>query len=598
MAPSKQYKEVRNSCESTEYVSFTDEHPKEPCPSDLQVKPDALPKTPPELSDKYKFIHELGHGAQSTAYLAENIQNGEKVVIKQLRIDSIKTWKEYTLFHREADVLSTLDMPGVVKLYEACDYLDANPPCSYIMQEYIDGLTLKDMLKSGYRFSVAQIYDIVLQIIEILEKLHHHDPCIIHRDIKPSNIILKEDINHRYIVHLIDFGAVANAQVHSGGSTIAGTFGYMSPEQTLGRAEPASDTYALAALTAYLLSGVDPSEMTVKDLRLIIDPYIENHPRALVQTLRSMLEPNLNHRLSDLSEIKRRFQAFKAGNYAIESSTCPDTSLEVWKDRLADVKYICQPQNIDIWQSLPDLPDERIDIPTYFFKTSSRYSDYVLGTLYDIGDDRAKAVLTTVPICVILLLIISRTDLIHTLADLGIFLLIIPFVIFLILFGVFTKLNHRTYGANILPCIHPESAPKKPEVCRIHRRLFKEGRKTIATITDIQFVPVTNNIRTYPELRAETVPEFRISYKFNPPDDDTAEDIIHTISTHIAPEGHLKVGDPLPILYLMDASDAQTHGHVTHSMPFPFPLHDLNSPMDYIGTAPNALGSDDIHNGH
>jgi hypothetical protein len=184
------------------------------------------------------------------------------------------------------------------------------------------------------------------------------------------------------------------------------------------------------------------------------------------------------------------------------------------------------------------------------------------------------------------------------LADLGIFLLIIPFVIFLILFGVFTKLNHRTYGANILPCIHPESAPKKPEVCRIHRRLFKEGRKTIATITDIQFVPVTNNIRTYPELRAETVPEFRISYKFNPPDDDTAEDIIHTISTHIAPEGHLKVGDPLPILYLMDASDAQTHGHVTHSMPFPFPLHDLNSPMDYIGTAPNALGPDDIHNGH
>ena len=603
MTVSKQYKKDRKTptsppCEASQYTSFTDAAPEETRQSEPRVKSGLPPKTPPELSDRYKFIRELGRGAQSTAYLAENLRNGEQLVIKQLRIDSIKTWKEYTLFHREADVLSTLDIPGVVKLYEACDYLDANPPCSYIMQEYIEGITLKEMLRSGYRFSVDQIYDIVLQIIEILEKLHRHDPCVIHRDIKPSNIILKEDSNHRYIVHLIDFGAVANAQVQSGGSTVAGTFGYMSPEQTLGRAEPASDTYALAALTTYLLSGVEPSDMTVKDLRLIIDPYIENHPRALVQTLRSMLEPNRERRLSDLSEIKRRFQSFKAGNYTIESNSCSDTTLEMWKERLSDVKYICQPQNIDIWQNLPDIPEERIDIPANFFKTCSRYSDYVLGTSSEIGDDRAKAILTTVPICVALLIIISRTNIIHSFTDLSFFLIIIPCVIYLILFSLFAKINNRTIGSNLMPYIHPESAPKKPEKCLMHQRLFKEGRKTIATITDIQFAPITKNIRAYPELRAETVPEFRISYKFNPPDDDTTEDIIHTICTHIAPEGHLKVGDPLPILYLMESSDAQKRGHVTYSMPFPFPIKDLNTPTDYIGTAPKALTLDQAPDGH
>jgi hypothetical protein len=62
----------------------------------------------------------------------------------------------------------------------------------------------------------------------------------------------------------------------------------MSPEQTIGRPTPQSDTYALAALFTYIISGVDPAEMKTQDLRLIIDPYVENPPVALVQTLRGL----------------------------------------------------------------------------------------------------------------------------------------------------------------------------------------------------------------------------------------------------------------------------------------------------------------------
>lgn len=89
--------------------------------------------TPNGMKNKYRFIRELGSGAQSKVFLAKRLSDSKLTAIKQLRIDSIKTWKEYTLFHREAEVLSTLQIPGVVRLYEAQDCLDDNPPCSYIV---------------------------------------------------------------------------------------------------------------------------------------------------------------------------------------------------------------------------------------------------------------------------------------------------------------------------------------------------------------------------------------------------------------------------------------------------------------------------------
>ena len=319
------------------------------------------PATPPELSDKYTILCELGSGAQGKVFLATRHADGQEVAIKQLRIDSIKNWKEYTLFHREADVLATLDIPGVVKFYEARDCLDAKPPCSYIVQEYIEGPTLKEILKSGYRFTLNRVFDIVLQLIDILEKLHAHEPPIIHRDIKPSNIILQQDsFSDDFQVYLIDFGAVANPQIQSGGSTIAGTYGYMSPEQNLGRPTPQSDTYALAALTAYMLSGVEPAAMKTQDLRLIIDPYVENHPTALVQTLRRMLEPNIQDRLADLSELRQRFTKFKAGIYTLPNEHYTPYSPDEFRKRMLNVKALCQPQNLELWLNLPPPKTSRI----------------------------------------------------------------------------------------------------------------------------------------------------------------------------------------------------------------------------------------------
>ncbi|MBQ1926004.1 MAG: protein kinase [Proteobacteria bacterium] len=543
-------------------------------------------KTPPGLNHSYRFIRQLGHGAQSNVFLAERRSDHEKVAIKQLRIDSIKTWKEYTLFHREAEVLATLDIPGVVKLYEARDCLDFEPPCSYIVQEYIEGPTLKQLLASGYRFSLAQIYDLVLQLTEILKKLHSHDPQVIHRDIKPSNIILKHWNDGAFEVCLLDFGAVANPQVQSGGSTIAGTFGYMSPEQLIGRATPASDTYALAALMAYLLSGVDPGEMTIKDLRLIIDPYVESQPRALVQMLRQMLEPDLDKRLADLDKIQKRIHDFQNNVYDLDTDQCTLPASQQFEERLQEVHQLCQPQNMELWQHLPDDPAKRPNIQKLFV-TQPRFKDYPYRRTKKTYELIALVLIFILPLIAGIVLSIYK----HKPAA-----IVIAIIVGIVLGGysyglirLFQAIIHRPKLNSIRIANH-----KSPAFCYSHFELYKYGVKTIATITNISFQPCEpddiNPQSDYEHPRIEVPPTYEITYKFNPPDDDTPDDIFHTIKTHIIPES-LKIGDPLPILYRTQylSTPGKLGPHVMQSMPFPLPFSDLDSSTDYVGEIKPAI---------
>ena len=546
----------------------------------------------PVLSSKFKLIKALGAGAQGKVFLAERLLDGKKVAIKQLRIDSIKTWKEYTLFHREADVLASLDIPGVVKFYEACDCLDDNPPCSYIVQEYVEGVTLKDWLASGRRFSLTEVYDLTLQLLDILEKLHTHEPPVIHRDIKPSNIILRSATNGGHEACLIDFGAVANPQVQSGGSTVAGTYGYMAPEQTIGRAEPQSDIYALGALVAYMLSGVEPSDMQTQNLRLIIDPCLEHHPVALVQTLRRMLEPSIQDRLADYAELKKRFQNFKKNIYVLYNETHEHFSKKALKKRLENVKCLCQPQNLEIWQNLSDIPQNRLNLP-FKIKTRPRFRKHAI--LYTKSRrESLSAVVATLNIIYANMILVGCSLLLQhdTFEDVDkLKRTLIILGLSLILFPINNRLPFGDVRKSYQWFTHWNLAPiKEGNVvhscrCKKHEHIYLTGRKTIAIIIGIQFVPPRKPWEAPEDIsereRIEEVPCFKVSYKFNPPDDDTAEDIVHSMIIHRDPEGFFKVGDPLPILYICDGNANALH--VTESMPYPLPLRDLERPTDYIG---------------
>ncbi|WP_366944788.1 protein kinase [Chamaesiphon sp. GL140_3_metabinner_50] len=129
----------------------------------------------------------------------------------------------------------------------------------------------------------------------ILQYLHHQSPPLIHRDLKPHNII--RDDNGR--VFLVDFGAVQNVYNNTllKGSTVAGTYGYMAPEQFRGAAVPASDLYGLGAIILYLLTHRSPADLPQERLKLNFRSHV-NISHHFADWLETMLEPATSARFS------------------------------------------------------------------------------------------------------------------------------------------------------------------------------------------------------------------------------------------------------------------------------------------------------------
>lgn len=523
-------------------------------------------KTPPSLKEQYIFIKELGHGAQAKIYLALRLSDQQSVVIKQLNIGSVKTWKEYDLFQREAKVLESIHISGVAQFYDAIDCLEDDPPCSYIVQEYIEGASLGQMLKAGHRFKVDEVYDILIQLLKILMKLHGMTPPVIHRDIKPSNIMISP-LKSGYKVTLIDFGAVANPQVQSGGSTVAGTFGYMPPEQLMGHPEPASDIYALAAVAVELFTGKSPANLPQKDFRLIFEPEMEQMPPALINTLRKMLEPKVENRFVDVPELTKIFAQFKEQNYAFKWNENKDVNRDRdFNAKIEAIESIGDDGNIDIWQALPDTTPR--DVP------KSLMSYYVVA--FQIAENNqgirkngSELKAEWIKWMIIIMLSVVFTP----------FLLIsIPYLIF--------QIAKKNQLANEVP----EMDNRTVKCTRRTENLFgllQNGRKTIATITSIEYMPLADNkIVSKKGLKICGVPCFKIQYKFNPPDDAREEDLVHEYISHVDPDGHFKVGDPIPILYQIDKN---FFGENVISMPFPFPLKDSNLDEIIYESSPNNI---------
>ena len=593
------------------------------------------------LYSKYSIEREIGHGAQGRIFLARRNSDHSEVVIKQLNIHSIKTWKEYELFHREADVLSSIKMPGVAKFYEAIDCLEDNPPCSYIVQEYINGSTLQKMLKDGHRFRVDDIYHILIQTLHILNQLHHHEPPIIHRDIKPSNLMITPCNDGSFKVTIIDFGAVANPQVQGGGSTVAGTFGYMPPEQLTGHPVPAGDIYALAAVAVQLFCGKSPADLPQKDFRLIFEPELQDKPHELVTLLGQMLDPNVEQRLADIPAIIQQLRRIQAGKNLTQSKVQTDKKSRYsssFEEKLAQVNSIGQHGNIEIWQKLPnqvprEIPEcydnilrnyinipELLDNTDFTLQSKIRQLKDIDQKIVDFKAFLKKVCTRVLPLCVgiggllifgfLFIAVISKLsrDVIKTTAIIlavssfvpvvGLIVITIIGLVILLLYQLYYKTANSAIGTNshLTNLGQPNRFGVKEESMTAEMQmLLKSGRKSIAQIDDITYIPqkgpefIRNPYHTRTNVFGHDVsavcrvfyicqpPLFKVSYRFNPPDDRREEDIIHTFITHDDPENHYKKGDPLPILYKIE--DNYFNDRVI-SMPFPLSEFDLQDPLE------------------
>ena len=211
------------------------------------------------LGNRYQLESRIGQGGMGAVYKASDTRfNNRAVAIKEMSragLTPSRIQEAEDAFERESRLLADLVHPNLPRIY---DYFTEEER-SYLVMDFIEGETLEDYLehKGGGPVTLEQALDWGMQLCDVLNHLHTHQPPIIFRDLKPSNVMISND--H---IYLIDFGIARIFKPGQSHDTVAfGSPGFAAPEQ-YGKAQstPRSDIYSLGALLHSLLTGVDPSE--------------------------------------------------------------------------------------------------------------------------------------------------------------------------------------------------------------------------------------------------------------------------------------------------------------------------------------------------
>ena len=202
----------------------------------------------------------IGTGGFGAVYKARDTWQADALVaIKEAYLGELTSQQALEVgdvFQREADLLSELAHHSLPRLHEQI----REPERLYLVMDFLAGETLEDYQQKvqNRRLVLSEVFDIGLQLCDVLEYLHMHQPPIIFRDLKPSNIMRTPEGK----LYVIDFGIARFFKPGRPRDTIAlGSPGYAAPEQ-YGRAQttPRADIYSLGAILHQLLTGKDPSE--------------------------------------------------------------------------------------------------------------------------------------------------------------------------------------------------------------------------------------------------------------------------------------------------------------------------------------------------
>ncbi|MDY6786307.1 MAG: serine/threonine-protein kinase [Cyanobacteriota bacterium] len=252
------------------------------------------------LRDRYQLQEQLGTNLIRSTWLVRDLAatESELAVVKLLALGGHVHWEHLKLFEREAQVLQNLDHPHIPKYR---DYFSIDENCLWfaLVEDYIPGSSLKQLLDRGKIFAESEIRQIATELLQILTYLHQLTPLVLHRDLKPSNIIYGEDKK----VYLVDFGSVQHQAAAPEGATftIVGTYGYTPMEQFSGRAVPQSDLYALGATLIHLVTGTSPANLPQKEFRIQFRDSATISP-TFADWLEELTEPQVDRRFPNANE--------------------------------------------------------------------------------------------------------------------------------------------------------------------------------------------------------------------------------------------------------------------------------------------------------
>ncbi len=213
---------------------------------------------PRVVGDRYELGELIGYGGMAEVHRGRDIRLNRDVAIKMLRADLARDPSFLIRFRREAHSAAGLNHPSIVSVYDTGE--DAAPDGTavpFIVMEYVEGRTLRDIIRSEGRLPARRAMEIVADICSALDFSHRNG--IIHRDIKPANVM----ITNSGAVKVMDFG-IARALADSSATVtqtanVIGTAQYLSPEQARGESVDArSDVYSTGCLLYELITGVPP----------------------------------------------------------------------------------------------------------------------------------------------------------------------------------------------------------------------------------------------------------------------------------------------------------------------------------------------------
>ena len=258
------------------------------------------------INERYQIIRLIGEGGMANVYLAHDIILDRMVAVKILRGDLSDDEKFVRRFQREAISASSLTHPNIVGMYDVGedngDY--------FIVMEYINGKTLKNLIKRRGALTLPEVMDIMFQLLDGIKCAH--DSFIIHRDIKPQNVLILDDGT----VKITDFGiatALNNNELTQTNS-VMGSVHYLPPEQANGQNSTVkSDIYSIGILMYELLTGKLPFkgdnavEIAIKQMReeipsvCLINPEI---PQSIENVILKACAKNPNNRYDNIAQMQ------------------------------------------------------------------------------------------------------------------------------------------------------------------------------------------------------------------------------------------------------------------------------------------------------
>lgn len=355
------------------------------------------------LLNRYEILEQIGEGGMATVYKAKCHTLDRLVAIKVLKSEYAEDEEFVKKFMMECQSAAKLNHPNIVGIYDFHEIELDGKPVYFIVMEYIDGITLKELIEKKGFIPEEEAVDIALQILEALKEAHSHG--VIHRDIKPHNIMISKS----GIVKVTDFGIARATSNHTMTTTMdaIGSVHYFSPEQARGAfTDQRTDIYSFGIVFYEMLTGKrpfvgeNPVTIAMKHIQEDITPPGELNENISEGVERVVLKCTMKkqaERYQNVEEIITDLKSTAGSKRTFVPSDVIDDSLDQTRviptaeiDKMVQKnKKVKINKNDDYYDDDDDYDDDDFDDDDYYDDDDDYYDDY---------DDGEKKKLGIIPI--------------------------------------------------------------------------------------------------------------------------------------------------------------------------------------------------------